>query len=502
MTLLNPQAALYAAAIALLSYAIGIAVYRRFFHPLAKIPGPFLPAVTTLYQSYYNGRYFLKIAELHEKYGPVVRITPNEIHLSDPDNYDKIYYIGTRFWKSPVFYGALCVPHSTFGTPSNDVHKHKRAMINPMFSRKMVLQLENVVQDKARKLIGRMEAGIGEKKPVDLHHAFRSVSVDVITDYAFDKCYNLLDSPDLGAHFFALVRGVGPAMWVFQQFPSLQRLALKTPPWLAPWLSEPLGHVTKMQTNCVEQVEDVKARMAAGKLNNARPTIFSELLSPENNDGWPIPTSWQLKDECYSFLAAAADTTGNAMSTACYHTLANRGIYARLKDELVTAFPDASQNLDFSTLEKLPYLTAVIKEGLRLSFGVPGRLPRVTPKGGATFNNFYVPEGTIVGMSSWLMHRNEDAFPDPMKFDPSRWLDPEDARRLDHYMVPFGKGSRQCVGMPLAYCELYVTLGTFFRRFSRMELHVFETTRDDLDFEDFFSGYYIAGKKWFKAVGH
>lgn len=66
---LNPQAALYAAAIALLSYAIGIAVYRRFFHPLAKIPGPFLPAVTTLYQSYYNGRYFLKIAELHEKYG-------------------------------------------------------------------------------------------------------------------------------------------------------------------------------------------------------------------------------------------------------------------------------------------------------------------------------------------------------------------------------------------------------------------------------------------------
>ena len=121
--------------------------------------------------------------------------------------------------------------------------------------------------------------------------------------------------------------------------------------------------------------------MAAGKLNNARPTIFSERLSPENNDGWPVPTSWQLKDECYSFLAAAADTTGNAMSTACYHTLANRGIYARLKDELVTAFPDASQNLDFSTLEKLPYLvrtpsslldrylltgqTAVIKEGLR-----------------------------------------------------------------------------------------------------------------------------------------
>jgi hypothetical protein len=43
--------------------------YRRFFHPLAKVPGPFLPAVTTLVQSYYNGNYFKKIEEYHKKYG-------------------------------------------------------------------------------------------------------------------------------------------------------------------------------------------------------------------------------------------------------------------------------------------------------------------------------------------------------------------------------------------------------------------------------------------------
>lgn len=98
--------------------------------------------------------------------------------------------------------------------------------------------------------------------------------------------------------------------------------------------------------------------MAAGKLNHSRPTIFSELLNPANNDGWPVPTSWQLKDECYSFLAAAADTTGNAMSTSCYHTLANREIYARLRDELVAAFPDPHQKLKFVELEKLPYLVS------------------------------------------------------------------------------------------------------------------------------------------------
>lgn len=54
----------------------------------------------------------------------------------------------------------------------------------------------------------------------------------------------------------------------------------------------------------------------------------------------------------------------------------------------------------------------------------------------------------------------------------------------------------------LAYCELYVTLGTFFHHYADMELDVFETTPEDLGIQDFFSSYYIAGKKWFKAVGH
>lgn len=51
-------------------------------------------------------------------------------------------------------------------------------------------------------------------------------------------------------------------------------------------------------------------------------------------------------------------------------------------------------------------------------------------------------------MSSWLMHRNPDIFPEPMKFEPERWLNLEDARRLDHHMVPFGRGRTMCVGMP------------------------------------------------------
>lgn len=201
--------------------------------------------------------------------------------------------------------------------------------------------------------------------------------------------------------YFRMARGIGPAMWVFQQFPSFQSIALSTPPWMAPYLSTPLGYVTKMQMECVGQIEGVKEKMKDGK-DLGRQTIFTTLLTDDEGkpDGYRVPSTWALKDEAYSVLVAAADTTGNAMTVAGFNILHNQDIYQKLVDELEAQFPDRYAELPFTELEKLPYLTAVIKEGLRLSFGVVGRLPRVVPQPGATLEGFYLSPGTIVGMSS------------------------------------------------------------------------------------------------------
>lgn len=343
---------------AALTYIGAICIYRRFFHPLAKVPGPFLPAVTKLYQSYYNRRYYLQVEKLHQRYGPIVRITPDEVHLADADNYDKIYYIGTKYWKSPNYYNALCVPHSSFGSTPNEIHRIRRGALNPMFSRQRVLELEGIVQEKANKVCWRMQAGVDQGKPVDLHHAFRAVSVDVISDFAFDGCYDFLDQDDIGATFFEMSRGIGPALWVFQQFPSLQSVALTTPPWLASFLSKPLGYITSMQMECVRQIQGVKEKMKAGK-DLGRHTIFTTLLTPEDKpDGYVVPTTWQLKDEAYSVLAAASETTGGAMTVASFHVLNNPRIYKKLVAELESRFPNQMSDLPFLELEKLPYLVS------------------------------------------------------------------------------------------------------------------------------------------------
>ena len=81
-----------------------------------------------------------------------MRITPDEVHLSDPENYGKIYQVGTKYMKSPGFYESFGVGTSTFGALDAEVHRVRRAAINPRFSRKMVLELEEIVQSKVLKL--------------------------------------------------------------------------------------------------------------------------------------------------------------------------------------------------------------------------------------------------------------------------------------------------------------------------------------------------------------
>jgi hypothetical protein len=177
----------------------------------------------------------------------VVRISPNDIHLSDPENYEKIYHIGSKFWKSPNFYGPFGLKTAAVTTLKNDVHRVRRAAINPLFSRKVVLELEGVVQSKVQRLCKRLSETLGVE-PMDLHHGFRAVSVDVITDYAFDKSYNLLNSPSLGAEFFELLRGMVPAFWIFQQFPILQKLSTMLPPWLLARMSSEMTLLLQLQS--------------------------------------------------------------------------------------------------------------------------------------------------------------------------------------------------------------------------------------------------------------
>lgn len=259
------------AALAVVGSLIHSVIYNIYRHPLASVPGPKLAGATYLYQSYFSlaggSRYYYQIGKLHKKYGtdkssspktasevcahpllgPVVRITPDEVHLSDPDNYEVIYSVGTKYAKSPQFYDGFGIGYSTFSTGPNDVHRVRRGRLDPFFSRRKVINLEHIVRSRAEKLIDLVSSKLARKEAVDMHHAFRAISVDVITDYAFGESYHLLDTADMGREFFEMVNGIGPTMWIFQQWPALQKLALSMPSAAAKMMSKSLKHVLNLQ---------------------------------------------------------------------------------------------------------------------------------------------------------------------------------------------------------------------------------------------------------------
>jgi cytochrome P450 len=107
-------------------------------------------------------------------------------------------------------------------------------------------------------------------------------------------------------------------------------------------------------------------------------------------------------------------------------------------------------------IQGLPYLSAVVKEGLRISMANPTRLPHIVPPGGWTFKSTYFPAGSIVGCSAYELHFNANAFPDPFEFQPERWLEGNVTSEANKHWFAFGAGSRACIARNLATIELYM----------------------------------------------
>ena len=110
----------------------------------------------------------------------------------------------------------------------------------------MVLELGEVVQDKVEKLCALVTKAFAKGKKANLHQAFRPVSLDVASGYAFGQSYALLDTEDIGDEFFRLTRRLGPSQWVFHHFPGLL-ITSKLPSWVLEKISDPLAQIVKFK---------------------------------------------------------------------------------------------------------------------------------------------------------------------------------------------------------------------------------------------------------------
>jgi len=153
-------------------------------------------------------------------------------------------------------------------------------------------------------------------------------------------------------------------------------------------------------------------------------------------------------------IGAGVETVAWALTTTVFHLLDNPSSLKKLRTELEEAIPNPTTIPNSLALEKLPYLAACAKEGVRLSTGVSVRLPRVSPNKPIKYRDWMIPPGTPVSMTTLDVLRDQQIFPDSSSFVPERWLDnpkTKDGDSLSRYFVPFGKGPRSCIGIKLVY---------------------------------------------------
>jgi len=171
-----------------------------------------------------------------------------------------------------------------------------------------------------------------------------------------------------------------------------------------------------------------------------------------------------MTNEATSIVAAGIHTSRWALCVGLLEVARDPLIQTKLFEELKTASPDINAQFSYLDCEKLPYLRGVILEMLRLSYGVIGPLPRRVPKTGAVIGGYHLPGDSTIEMDNYSLHHDEDIFPDSHRFWPERWQTSE-SKQNEKFVNAFGAGPRQCLGINLAFCELYLTVATIFRRF-------------------------------------
>jgi cytochrome P450 len=255
-----------------------------------------------------------------------------------------------------------------------------------------------------------------------------------------------------------------------------------------------------------KQIKEIKSgeRDDAKDVNHR--TIFYEIIK---SDLPPAEKSdARLAQDGQVVVGAGTLTTAWALCIALFHLLSQPETLTKLKAELAASMKSSTDPVSLAALEKLPYLTGCVQECIRLSYGLATRLQRIAPNETLVLNDgkkdWHIPPGTPVGMTSVLVHHDESLFPDSKRFLPERWIGHP---QLDKYLLSFSKGTRACIGINLAYAELYLGIARVFRGFGSVDvrgaedegfLELFKTTKEDVEVQR--DGFIPLAKKGSKGV--
>ncbi|EEU37816.1 uncharacterized protein NECHADRAFT_54753 [Fusarium vanettenii 77-13-4] len=401
-----------------------IALVRRLFSPLSRFPGPKLGLLTPWQLRYHElqGKRTQYIHQMHQQYGNVVRVAPNEVVFSSLEAMKEIYLSKGSGYDKPSFYDLF----SQFGLrtmfstrekgpvtspPDPSQHSKRRRIIADRYANSNVIRDSALhgIQERSQNFIKRCSEA--PRQELDVYNANTVPETDMVLGRLFIH-YN----PTIGS-----LMGKLGVFGKSRDIPRTRQLILDGA------TGGPVADFTLV------------SRMREDKFGMGPMVIASE---------------------CMDHTLAGIETTGDALCFLMWQ-ISQPGyeiIQERLRDEFL-----ANEGVSF---EQLPYLEAVVKEGLRVFPSIPMSLPRCVPPEGASVDGHWLPGGTLVSCQPYSMHRmDEVAFPEPDSFKPERWLEEKGLAERNRLFFTFSNGGRACIGRHLAVAEMKTLMRDIYSTF-------------------------------------
>lgn len=406
--------------------------------------------------------------QLHDNYGSVVRLTPTEVSFNSEQSWRDIYASRPGhpiFPKDPIHVGSVqAVPGAvTITMADNADHARQRRALSYAFSTKALLEQEYLIKSYVDVFRDIMNAHAASGRVCNIADWFSYTTFDIIGHLSLGESFGCLTSPDL--RFWVPLISESIKAGAIEQATRrlattgslLQKLLLK--------LFAPAELRDQRRKHLDYSREKILKRLGQSDMANQHRDFLHYLMKQgdkENLNKDEIIVNGAL------FIIAGSETTGSFMAGLFNHLLRpqNRTVFERLKAEIRSSFA-AEDEISYEAFSKLPWLTAVLEEGLRrttppkplthASFwltleyskvfpSAPIGFTRTIPASGDSVDGHFMPAGTTVSTGMWAATHAEDNFADPYEFRPDRWLDREHATDKLNASNAFSLGPRGCIG--------------------------------------------------------
>ncbi|MFE0098816.1 cytochrome P450 [Streptomyces sp. NPDC059009] len=322
-------------------------------------------------------------------------------------------------------------------TAAGTDHVRKRRQLQPAFRQAEIARYVELMRGEVERTVAGWKPG----EVIDVREAMVKLSLDMLAATVFSSSLDAHAFERLRNDLSVVMNGVGSRVML--------------PDWVEK-LPLPANRRFNASREAVRAIisEAVAALRASGPDTG---DMLSMLMRAEDEEtGQPL-SGHQICSEVITLAVAGTETTASVLSWVLYELSRNPEVDKRLQAELDEVL--AGRPVAFEDVPKLTYLGRVIKEALRLHH--TGWLVTRRTLDTVTLGEWEIPAGTELAYCQHALHRDPAFFPDPLRFDPDRWLDEEQVAALPHgAFLPFGAGKHKCIGDHFAMTELTTAIAT------------------------------------------